>query len=56
MSCSFWNMRRKLRRQLGIERSINEETVNTNLSDVKKEVQEVTDKPVETKPKKRGAK
>lgn len=40
MSCSFWNMRRKLRQQLGIERAVAEEKVITDIATAQKEVKE----------------
>lgn len=44
MSCSFWNMRRKLRQQLGIERAIEEEKVVTDIAAAQAEVKEPTTK------------
>lgn len=62
MSCSFWNMRRRLRKQLGIERAIEEEKVVTNIAEAQKQAKETEGKvfneePVEVvKPKKKAAK
>ena len=62
MSCSFWNMRRRLRKQLGIERVIEEEKVITNIAEAQKQVKETEGKvfgeePVEVvKPKKKATK
>lgn len=57
MSCSFWNMRRRLRKQLGIEREIAEEKVVVDIATAQKEAKEKepTEKQ-ETATKKRGAK
>lgn len=44
MSCSFWNMRRRLRKQLGIARAIEEEKVTTNLAEAQKQVKETEGK------------
>lgn len=44
MSCSFWNMRRKLRQQLGIEREIKEEKVITDIAAAQAEVKKPTTK------------
>lgn len=30
MSCTFWNMRRRMRKQLGIEREVKEEIVTAD--------------------------
>ncbi len=40
MSCTFWNMRRKLRQQLGIERAVAEEKVVTDIATAQKEAKE----------------
>lgn len=52
MSCSFWNMRRRLRKQLGIERAIEEEKVVADIATAHEEVK----KAVNPKPKNGGAK
>ncbi len=58
MSCSFWNMRRRLRRQLGIEREIKEEKVIVDIATAQKTVEEKvkqTEAPkTETKTAKKG--
>ena len=62
MSCSFWNMRRRLRKQLGIERAIEEEKVVANIAEAQKQAKETEGKvfgeePVEvTKPRKKAVK
>lgn len=40
MSCTFWNMRRRLRQQLGIERAVAEEKVVTDIANAQKEAKE----------------
>ena len=49
MSCTFWNMRRKLRKQLGIERPIEEEKVTTDIATAQKKAKKTTDKKTVTK-------
>ncbi len=59
MSCSFWNMRRRLRQQLGVEREIAEEKVVADIATAQKEAKEAEKEPAkkqETATKKRGAK
>ena len=40
MSCSFWNMRRRLRKQLGIERAVAEEKVIADIATAQEKVKE----------------
>lgn len=63
MSCSFWNMRRRLRKQLGIERAIEENKVVTDIAKAQKQVKKETEgkvfgeEPVEVvKPRKKAVK
>lgn len=44
MSCSFWNMRRRLRKQLGIVRAIEEEKVVANIAEAQKQAKETEGK------------
>lgn len=40
MSCTFWNMRRKLRQQLAKEKAVAEEKVVTDIATAQKEAKE----------------
>lgn len=42
MSCSFWNMRRRLRKQLGIEREIKEEKITTDIATAQEEAKKAS--------------
>ena len=44
MSCSFWNMRRRLRKQLGIERAIEENKVVVDIAKAQKQAKETEGK------------
>ena len=48
MSCTFWNMRRRLRQQLGVERAIEEEKVIVDIATAQEAVAEQTEAEVET--------
>lgn len=62
MSCSFWNMRRRLRKQLGIVRAIEEEKVVADIAEAQKRAKETEGKvfgeePAEVvKPRKKAVK
>lgn len=63
MSCSFWNMRRRLRKQLGIERATEENKVVADIAKAQKQAKKETEgkvfgeEPVEViKPRKKAVK
>ena len=54
MSCTFWNMRRRLRKQLGIEREIEEEKVIVDIAAAQKEAKKASPAKKKAKTAKEG--